>query len=51
MKLTKDLEKADMETENVRLRNVKLSLEIDCLRQTVLQNENTMFALQAINEN
>ncbi|XP_055997247.1 uncharacterized protein LOC125648113 [Ostrea edulis] len=50
MKLKKEMDRDDMEKENLKLRNIKLSLKIECLKQNVSQNESAMFALQAINE-
>uniref|UniRef100_A0A8W8NU71 Myb/SANT-like DNA-binding domain-containing protein n=1 Tax=Magallana gigas TaxID=29159 RepID=A0A8W8NU71_MAGGI len=50
MKLQKDLERADLEKQNMELQNSKLALQIECLKQTVTQNENALLALQAITD-
>eukprot|EP00105_Crassostrea_gigas_P034094 XP_019918242.1 PREDICTED: uncharacterized protein LOC105349148 isoform X2 [Crassostrea gigas] len=50
MKLRKDLERADLEKQNMELQNSKLALQIECLKQTVTQNENALLALQAITD-
>ena len=42
------MEKDDLEKENLRLKNAKFVLEMDCLKQTVSQNENAFLTLQAI---
>ena len=42
------MEKDDLEKDNLRLKNAKVVLEMDCLKQTVSQNENALLTLQAI---
>ena len=44
------MERDDLEKENLRLKNAKLVLEIDCLKQTVSQNENAFLILQAVSD-
>ncbi|XP_062612665.1 uncharacterized protein LOC134274391 [Saccostrea cucullata] len=50
MKLVKDLERTDLEKQNIELQNTKLALQIECLKQTVSQNESALLALQAITD-
>ncbi|XP_061190280.1 uncharacterized protein LOC133198157 [Saccostrea echinata] len=50
MKLIKDLQRTDLEKKNIELQNTKLVLQIECLKQTVSQNENAFLALQAITD-
>ena len=44
------MERDDLEKENLRLKNVKLVLEINCLKQTVSHHENAPLTLQAISD-
>ncbi|XP_061167431.1 uncharacterized protein LOC133176318 [Saccostrea echinata] len=50
MKLLRDLERTDLEKKNIQLQNAKLALQIECLKQTVSQNENALLALHAITD-
>ena len=44
------MERDDLENENLRLKNAKIVLEIDCLKQTVSQNKNALLTLHAISD-
>ena len=44
------MKRDDLEKENLKLKNAKLVLEIDCPKQTVSQNENAVLTLQAISD-
>ncbi|XP_061167430.1 uncharacterized protein LOC133203627 [Saccostrea echinata] len=50
MKLERDIERADLEKENMKLQNEKLLLEIEIMKQSVSQNENALLALQVISD-
>ncbi|XP_052686304.1 myb/SANT-like DNA-binding domain-containing protein 4 [Crassostrea angulata] len=49
-KIQKDIERSELETENLRLRNAKLTHEIELLKQNLAQNENALLALQALSD-
>ena len=44
------MERDDLQKENLRLKNAKFVLEIDCLKQTISQNGNAFLTLQAISD-
>ncbi|XP_065934091.1 uncharacterized protein [Magallana gigas] len=49
-KIQKDIERSELETENLRLRNAKLTHEIELLKQNLAQNENASLAMQALSD-
>ncbi|XP_065934093.1 uncharacterized protein [Magallana gigas] len=49
-KIQKDIERSELETDNLRLRNAKLTHEIELLKQNLAQNENALLALQALSD-
>lgn len=50
MKIQKDIERSELETENLKLQNAKLTHEIELLKQNLAQNENALLALQALSD-